>query len=350
MNSRVQRFQPVVFAVLFLVQGCMGTPTEPAQVQIPSLERVRAVELTELLPFDAYSSSARGVNSKGQVVGMYAVLGRSTQRGFLWDNGALTDLGTFVPQAINDQGQMVGVNQVDFQSYLWDHGTLTQIPCRGRRINVRGHVAGTWFTPSGHFHGCLWSEGRLIDIPGLTPVANDYGADFVSVQGLNDQDQIVGFSGIGGYFYPNRAFLWNRGTLTPLGTAAPGNAGEAVATDISGNGRIVGDATSAQFLFSPFLWRERTMATIGGLPGLLDATAVSDRGDVAGLCNDSDVSALPTQPSYLCVWHEGSTTALVGPGSGRVFGYISDMAADGKFVVGEFSAPGGFQHAAVWHR
>jgi probable HAF family extracellular repeat protein len=69
------------------------------------------------LPGDALSE-ALGVNESGQVVGVSYGAGFSHPRGFLWQNGVMTDLNTLVPAGstltlqvagdINDRGEITG--------------------------------------------------------------------------------------------------------------------------------------------------------------------------------------------------------------------------------------------------
>ncbi len=69
------------------------------------------------LPGD-FSSFAVAINSKAQVVGQSCNMGFSVCRGFLWQNGVMTDLNTLLPTGsslhlsaafdINARGQIVG--------------------------------------------------------------------------------------------------------------------------------------------------------------------------------------------------------------------------------------------------
>lgn len=79
--------------------------------------RERGMRDLGTLPGDALSESL-GVNESGQVVGVSYGAGFSHPRGFLWQNGVMTDLNTLVPAGstltlqvagdINDRGEITG--------------------------------------------------------------------------------------------------------------------------------------------------------------------------------------------------------------------------------------------------
>lgn len=99
------------------------------------------------LPAGAF---ANGLNDQGQVVGDYTPAGATTQDGFVWQRGTLTDLGTEDPVAINDRGQILAVTDANglYDSVVLDHGaTITLTPTSGTSatpafISDSGWVAG----------------------------------------------------------------------------------------------------------------------------------------------------------------------------------------------------------------
>ena len=114
--------------------------------------------------FATTKSAATDINNRGQVVGWRTGAGGKVRRGFLWESGAMVDLAGFMPEAINDRGQIVG---------------------------------------SCSSGACLWQRGRITTLRGLgysRPIAT----------GINERQQIVGYgAGGSGTATPyNVAILW----------------------------------------------------------------------------------------------------------------------------------------------
>jgi probable HAF family extracellular repeat protein len=79
-----------------------------------------------MLPANVLSIAA--MNDRGQVVGTYLPAGTAQEHGFLWQNGALTDLGDLYPRALNDRGQIIGGSLTTYGAALaWDHGKVIQL-------------------------------------------------------------------------------------------------------------------------------------------------------------------------------------------------------------------------------
>jgi probable HAF family extracellular repeat protein len=85
--------------------------------------------LTDLGTLGGDFSSAYGVNNVGQVVGASALPTGLLPHACLWDNGAITDLNSLLPEgtgwelwqasAINDSGQIVGYGDVSGQTHAY---------------------------------------------------------------------------------------------------------------------------------------------------------------------------------------------------------------------------------------
>jgi probable HAF family extracellular repeat protein len=102
---------------------------------------------------------AVAINTNGQIAGW---TGSSTgNSGFLYSNGTLTSLGSFLATAINDNGVMVGGPTIDSGGTMQDLNTL--IPAGSpyqiqdaTAINTNGQiVANATYTPTGQTHALL---------------------------------------------------------------------------------------------------------------------------------------------------------------------------------------------------
>jgi len=184
------------------------------------------------------TTQAYGINEHGQIVGESIVpvpkplYVEKFPHAFLWEDGALTDLGgdfedpITIARAINDAGQIVGYSHCGCRAtpgpraFLWDDETVTYLGTFGGSLsrafdlNDRGHVVGEaerLSSRSGQvvasMQAFLWRDGRLINLGTLG------GADG-SARAINDAGQVVGWSTTASG--EKHAFLWQNGTLHDL--------------------------------------------------------------------------------------------------------------------------------------
>lgn len=210
-----------------------------------------------------YEVRAYGINERGQVVG-YNFDGRG-QRGYIWKNGTLTDLGL-----LGGTG-----------------GGVSYTPSR-IAINNKGQVAGTFTNEAGVRHAFLWQKGVKTDLGtlgGTTPSdpesigeSTPFGSSAVAI---NDKGQVIGYSitATG----ERHAFLWKNGVMTDLGTLG-GN--YSTATAINQKGQIIGYASNAgnAYFNRPFLWSRGKMIELKPLPGwVATVLSINNKGWVVGL-------------------------------------------------------------------
>lgn len=129
-------------------------------------------------------------------------------------------------------------------------------------INSRGDVVG-----SGD-HAFLYSQGVLTFLPTLG------GGTFSTALGVNDRDDVVGFSNTPTVAH---AFLYHAGAITDLGTLG---GPFSLANDVNNAGQVVGVSWDAAFRSHPFLYDHGQMTSLG-FDGVADA--INERGQIAGL-------------------------------------------------------------------
>ena len=178
------------------------------------------------LPGDP-DGAAVAINDNGQVVGISGIcdqaVGRfSAKHAVVWQNGTVTDLGNLgggawnTPDAINQEGQIVGFSDLpgdsdgnpNFHAVFWPKTGGPQ--CNGHCIDL------------GTLPGDLLSEST----------------------GINNKNQIVGVSIGAGSPFGSRAFLWENGQMVDLNTlVVPGTTLQlVVGGDINDRGEITGAA------------------------------------------------------------------------------------------------------------
>lgn len=213
-----------------------------------------------MLPEGSYESAARSVNSRGQVAGWalntvpdaysmainsgfidnYEPLYPYQSRAFLWENGAMKDLGTLtggndaMALGINEAGQVIGIsytnstpNQVATECsyltgsagympsqdpFLWENGRMLDLGSLGgtcgypTAMNNQGQVVGASDLPGDQvIHAFLWTKGKpMLDLQKGTGFDSAFG----HAQMINDSGAVVGGAYLKGSTTID-AFLWD---------------------------------------------------------------------------------------------------------------------------------------------
>ncbi len=287
---------------------------------------------------------ALDINNRGQVVGQI-----QTASGYwhavLWQDGAMTDLGTFGgdgdsgASAINDRGQVVGTSTSASgnHAFLWQHGVMTDLGTLGgviatvpTDINGQGQVVGAADTRGGDQHAFLWQDGTMTDLGTL-------GGTWSFAYGINDRSQVVGESSTaGGFEGPRHAFLWQDGVMTDLGTLG---GVLSRAADINNRGQIVGGSDTASGIQHAFLWQDGVMTDLGALGG---------RSSEAAGINECDqvVGRYEAFGDHAFFWQDGLTIALGRPDE---YDSVASAINDRGQIVGSSSTTSAvYWDALLW--
>ena len=305
-----------------LVVGISETGSINSTTGYPAYHAVvwRDGAIKDLGTFGGADSLAFAVNDCSQVVGVaandvpdeYAAnLGPYTtwnwpetnqQRAFLWQGGALHDLGTLggndaAAYFINRFGQVAGISYTNTtpnattglptqDPFLWDpiSRRMTDLGTLGGTwgvvysLNNRGQVVGSSNLAGDNFdHAFLWERGVMTDLGTL-------GGSYSGAFWLNDARDVVGYADPPNQ--PAHAVLWRHGIVTDLGLLTGDNF--SVAWGVNAQATVVGQSCN----FNPgtcraFVWqKDGPMVDLNALvePSsdlyLEEAYTISDTGEI----------------------------------------------------------------------
>jgi probable HAF family extracellular repeat protein len=236
------------------------------------------------LSLPGLNSQINGINDAGQAVGNYDQGSLSSSQGFLWQNAAMTNLGSLggtqtIARAINNGGVVVGVSRtaaLTGRAFRWVNGQMTALSVGGNlassayAINELGEIGG-FVSPGVGVppKPAMWSA----DGTTLTELPLFSGLQEGVIMGLNAHSVAVGYSAQPG---ERIATMWRNGQVLSLSSLLPSDHGWArlyQATAINDSGMIVGwgrfgsiDNRDHAFLMVPIPSPSGVVVVVGLLP------------------------------------------------------------------------------------
>jgi probable HAF family extracellular repeat protein len=245
--------------------------------------------------------------------------GTTQAHAFLWERGSIQDLGTLggpdsVAAIVNESGQVAGTSFTDsapnsttgiptVHPFLWEQGAMRDLGTLGgtnslsNYLNSRGEVVG-WTTLAGDAsrHAFLWHKGFLEDLGTAGGVNSEAWA-------VNDAGEVVGRADFSASSTDHHAFLWKRGVMTDLST--PEGQPCSTAYSINSRGGIVGDSGVCGVGGVGWLWENGgpivALQTLISPPSditVTGATFINDRGEIVagGILPNGDEHAILLVP------------------------------------------------------
>ena len=284
--------------------------------------------------------------ARALILGFLAIQFAYAQKYTLVDLGN-GSTGLSSPRAINNDGIAVGFSlearpPFGHHPFRWHDGTSLDLGTFGGpigfavSINSTGKIVGSADLPIERKRAFLWSEDIGLQNLGILP-----GYQQSLAYGINDYDQIVGFSVTPNPFGSSEPFLWQKGEMISLGAYAGYIFNQAL--KINNWGLVIGYSNNTNFTpgSRPWLWYKDFYE----LPELIKGEgavphAVNDLGQIVGMAFLAPTNAVA------CLWDNGEIINLdtLSDGNSAAWG-INQIGQ----VVGSFNL-NSQRRAFLWHK
>jgi len=205
--------------------------------------------------------------------------------------------------------------------------TLAGLDGRGFGINDLGQVVGISNSGSGFQHGFLHESGAITATDLGTALAGDKSS---TANAINEWGQIAAWSGPFNNVMDAKAYLYESGVWTPLGTLG-GTRSASFGLDDAG--RVVGwSDVAGDITFHAFLWADGQMTDLGTLGGPTSIAAdVHDAGPMVGWSDMPNGSL--TQHAFVYAGGEmADLNTLIPDGTGWELTFAVSVNAVGQIV------------------
>ncbi len=319
----------------FLIAALGGCSNEARLTQpVDSLARVRSAPgyTVSILPTLGGTSRGNSIDNQGVAAGYSTLLASGYRHAVLWRGGALTDLGTL--GGPNSSVTWPGQNE---------SGTIVGISETGAPDPLGELWSCTAFLPAAAGQSCLgfiWEKGVMKSLPTL-------GGNNGFATEVNNRGQVVGWAETTVHdptctapqVLQFRAVMWEprRGRTQQL-PPLPGDSTSA-ATAINDRGQVAGisgDCNDAVGKFSArhaVLWDHGSVTDIGNLGGVAWNTpmAINERGDIVGFSDTTgDFDGTPNQRAFL--WTRGGGLRNLGLLPGDATSEAHGINEEGQIV------------------
>jgi uncharacterized membrane protein len=268
---------------------------------------------------------------------VFGIFGGTQSRAFLWDKETgMQDLGTLgtgnnaFAEYINERGQIAGFSYTNTtpnpvptfdcgnghvvptqDPFFWENGKMTDLGSFGgncgvvRGFNNRGQVTGfSYLAGDVLYHPFRWDKKGGLKELGI--LGGNYGATY----GINDAGDAVGWANEAGDVIFH-AVLWPNGATTPTDLGVTAGFSTSLAAAINSKGQIIGcltnDPSGNCFPYDSdsFLWENGDMVDVNALvpphPGILLSGSegyINDQGEILllGQLDNGDVHAFLLTP------------------------------------------------------